>query len=232
MKNVYAVKINHNLDKSIFNYFMSYLAKDKQERISRFKRLEDAQRALIADVLLRTVICSELDIKNKDIILDKNEYGKPFLKYNHNFHFNISHSGEWAICATDVAPIGIDIEHIQPIDFDVAKRFFSKGEYDDLMNINNARRLSYFYDLWTLKESYIKAIGRGLSIPLNSFSLRINGEKDITLKIGNMESRCFFKQYSIDKNYKLAVCGLTKGFSDEVIIKEISDIYEEISIFN
>ncbi|MFU0800436.1 MAG: ACPS domain-containing protein [Xylanivirga thermophila] len=229
MINVHAVNVNHRLDESTFEHLMLYIKPERRAKIRRFHSLEDAQRALIADILLRIVICSELGIKNKEIIFDKNEYGKPFLKGNHSFHFNISHAGDWVVCATHSSPVGIDIEQIQPISFDIAKRFFSKNEYIDLMNIDDLQRLSYFYDLWTLKESYIKAAGKGLFIPLNSFAIRIN-DNDIRIETENEFSDCFFKRYSFESDYKMAVCGRINDFSNDVIVKELNKMCDEMLI--
>lgn len=228
MINVHAVNVNHRLGESTFEHLMLYIKPERQARIRTFHRLEDAQRILIADILLRIVICSELGIKNKDIVFDKNEYGKPFLENNHSFYFNISHAGDWVVCATHSSPVGIDIEQIQPISFDIAKRFFSEKEYIDLMNIDDSQRLSYFYELWTLKESYVKAAGKGLFIPLSSFSIRLNNNY-IGIETENKFSDCFFKQYSIDSNHKLAVCGCVDDFSKNLIIKTLEEILKELS---
>lgn len=223
MIEVYCVKINEYLEKSIFDYFMSYLPEDKQKRIKKYSKIEDTQRTLIADVLIRTLICCKLDIDNKDIFFDTNEYGKPFLIGFNNFYFNISHSGDWVVCAINNLPIGIDIEHIHIIDFNIAKEFFSKEEYHTLINLDISQRLSYFYQLWTLKESYIKALGKGVSIPLDSFSFKIINS-NIIFKTETEFRKCYFKQYNIDINYKMAVCAYESFFPKKVIEKSVNDI--------
>ncbi len=210
MKNIYAVTIrDRNYIENIFETLMLYISKDRQARIKSFYRKEDSYRALLADVLIRTIIFRDLGINNSDIIFHTNEYGKPILSNEKGFHFNISHSMEWVVCTTSDRPIGIDIEYIQPIDFDIAKRFFSMDEYEDLMKVCINRRLSYFYDLWTLKESYIKAIGKGLSIPLHSFYCKV-GDDGIIRTDENMDG-WIFSQYNVDSNYKLSVCESKEG---------------------
>ncbi|MFE9275693.1 4'-phosphopantetheinyl transferase family protein [Paenibacillus glucanolyticus] len=159
MINVYAINIfSCKLNEIQYNNLLSCLQLDKQERIRRFHHRDDAIRTLIADLLVRSIISSELGIENQDVKFDKNEYGKPYLRSHQHFNFNISHSGKWVVCATSSYPIGVDIEYIKPIDFDIARRFFSYDEYRQLDMCNREQRLSFFYDLWTLKESYIKAI--------------------------------------------------------------------------
>lgn len=223
MIDVVAVNIKNKMNIGLFNHCLSYVSREKQERIKKFRKAEDAQRALIGDILSRRIISDSLCIKNNDIIFEQNEYGKPFLKHIKDFHFNTSHAGEWIICATHNLPLGVDVEHIQPIEFDIAKQFFSEEEYIDLMNRDSLHRLSYFYELWTLKESYIKAEGKGLSILLNSFSFRINSN-EIVFKSKNESKNYCFKQYDIDSNYKLAVCGLEDKFACEIKIKCIEEL--------
>lgn len=228
MINVYAVNIGENINLSIFHCLMSYLNEDKQERIKKIHRLADVQRTLIADVLIRAIIQSKLGIENKDIVFRKNEYGKPFLKYPQSFHFNISHAGEWVVCAIHQLPLGIDIELIQPIDFRIAERFFSTDEYKELMLKTGSEKLTYFYELWTLKESYIKAIGKGLAIPLNSFTIKTSASK-ITVESADEYIGYYFKQYMLDNRYKLSVCANKKCFCNAVVPITITELYRKMA---
>ncbi len=228
MTEIYAVKLSEKMEHSLFNNLLSCVSEEKQARIQRFVRWKDAHRALIGDILIRTIISERMQLKNEEIIFVLNEYGKPFLKDSETFHFNISHSGAWVICAFDNSPIGADVEFIRPIDSDIAKRFFSKGEHSDLLaEKDDSERLRYFYDLWTLKESYIKAAGKGLSIPLDSFTIRIH-DGDITLETENEFRACHFSRYEIDRDYKLSVCATGKAGRGNIEIKRM----EELSIMN
>lgn len=222
MVEVYAYRFHEKLNHSQYEHLISLIAVDRQERIKRYHRLDDAERSLIADVLIRFILCSKYKLDNRKLMFGANKYGKPFLKEVENLHFNVSHSGEWVVCAINHLPIGIDIELIQPIDMNIAKRFFSLDEYYELMRYDDAQRLSYFYDLWTLKESYIKAEGKGLSIPLDSFSIMINS--DIKLKTDINSSDYYFKRYDIDKKYKMAVCAKEYTFNNSVVFVSINDL--------
>lgn len=225
MVDVYAIKINKNLSTSDFNRLMSFLPKEKRDKIRKFLKYEDSLRSLLGDILVRNILSSKLKISNEKLVFSKNEYGKPYLKNSDEIYFNISHSGEWVVCAFDDSDIGIDIEKIYPIDYDgIAKSFFSPKECKDLYAKLESERLSYFYDLWTLKESYIKSDGRGLSAPLDSFSIRIVNNS-IIVETKELLKDCFFGQYDIDSNYKMAICTSKKEMPQGVTIKKIDDLY-------
>ncbi|NLD48108.1 MAG: 4'-phosphopantetheinyl transferase superfamily protein [Clostridiaceae bacterium] len=228
MLEIYAVKLEKEIRNDIYEGIFSCIPLEKQNRIKRFRRFEDAHRATIAEALIRSIIISVLGIKNEDMEFKTNEYGKPYLEGADNFHYNLSHSGEYVVCAVSDKPVGIDIERIKDMKFDIAERFFSKEETQSLLSIDEEYRLERFFDFWTLKESYIKADGKGLSIPLDSFSFQIK-EDEICLTTQNELFGCFFKQYNIDKNYKLSACSLVKEFPDHVIFKEEKELYEIMS---
>lgn len=228
MIETFGVKIDQLIEKSVFNKALTILDEQKQMKIRRFCHFQDAQRALIADILVRSIIVKKTKIKNKNIVFNNNKYGKPYFKFDKNFEFNIAHSGKWVVCAVHNSPVGIDIEEIQPIDFEIARRFFAKSEYDLLLNKENNEQLSYFYDLWSIKESYIKASGKGLSIPLNSFSIYLK-DNDIDIFTKNEFNNCFFKQYEIDSKYKMAVCGCSEDFSVGVKYIELNQLLADIS---
>lgn len=211
---IYAVKLKP-IEKQLFDHMLSYISVDEQERIRRFIKFEDALRGLTSKILLRFIIVSLLGKKNDSICFEQNEYGKPFLAGVKDFHFNLSHSGDWVVCAVDNLPIGIDVEKIREIDLNLSKRFFSQQEHNYLSAMDKDRRIESFYELWTLKESYIKADGRGLSIPLNSFSFTIE-DGNIEFKAADNFEQYYFKQYEIDPSYKLSVCSKNTNFPDKI----------------
>jgi 4'-phosphopantetheinyl transferase len=104
------------------------------------------QRGLFADLLVRKVLIEEFNLTNEEIHFSIDEYGKPYCEFINNFHFNVSHSGDWVVCAVDNKPIGIDIEKISKIDLDISKNFFSDKEHEDLLLSNDP--YDYFFTLW------------------------------------------------------------------------------------
>ncbi|MCQ6562063.1 4'-phosphopantetheinyl transferase family protein [Paenibacillus mendelii] len=209
MPAVYAARIGSQPDRSFIDRLLAYLPPDKQARIGRFRKFADAQRTLLAEIVVRNAIVGTTGTDNRSIRFDTNCYGKPHLKNSEYFNFNISHSGEWVVCVFGRCAVGIDVEQIGPIDIGLAERYFSPLEYSSLMSRDPSDRIACFYDLWTLKESYVKAVGKGLSIPLDAFTILI--ERD-GIRMEGTPERYFFRQYGIDAGYRLSVCSAKDEF--------------------
>ncbi|MEI3614740.1 4'-phosphopantetheinyl transferase family protein [Pseudogracilibacillus sp. SO30301A] len=105
----------------------------------------------------------------------------------------------------------MDIEKRDNADRGVAKRFFHPIEYEDLKAITGRYQNEVFFDLWTLKESYIKCMGTGLQTPLHSLSVRIHESAiSFTTKESLLRSNVTFKLYDFDSQYSLATCDYSK----------------------
>ncbi len=207
MLKVYALKLNLNreIGHRIVDDLLSRVEPTKEVRLRRFVRQEDKLRGLFADLLIRDLIMQRTGLKNEEIEFFTNQYGKPFLKGMDDVQFNLSHSGNWVVAVIDDQKVGIDIEQIQSIDLDIAKHYFSESEHKDLMR--HGDRLAYFFTLWSLKESYIKILGEGLSHPLNAFSICFKEDGEIMIYVeGKQLDNIFFTQYDVDPGYKMGIC--------------------------
>lgn len=217
------------MDKEKFNRLLKYLPADKQERCKRFRSFEDAQRTLLGDILARYMVWKITKQRFHEIVFDTNSYGKPRLRGNWDLEFNVSHSGEYIAAAINTEALGIDIEEIKPIDISIARDFFTEKEYLYIMNgdVGNSNRLERFYEIWTLKESYIKAVGRGLSIPLNSFNISMKSGS-IVIETESGPKDYYFKQYDFDSNYKMAVCTTGREYGGALKIFTLEEFYDEM----
>jgi len=213
MNHIYLSKINKSLSQERLNDLLQIISKENREKYHRFKFKEDALRTLYGELIVRHVLCKQFSLKNETIEILRSNEGKPYIKDN-LIYFNISHAGDFVVCAFSKREIGIDIEQIKEINLEIAKRFFCQCEYENLLTQRTADQLDYFYSLWTLKESYIKWLGTGLSTPLDSFCFKIMGD-DISCLDYNRKRTPFFKQYFID-GYKLSVCSMVNEFSDHI----------------
>ena len=224
------MKIPKNIENHLFNQFSNFISNEKRERMKRLLNLCDINRTLIGDLLIRSLVCQKYKMNNEEIKFIYNEYGKPFVQNFSDFHFNISHSGEWVVCATANSNVGIDIERVSDIEaLKLANEFFSEEEFYDLSNMNSDEQINYFFDLWTLKESHIKMIGKGLYIPLNSFSVK--KESRTLISYTNIPQNFYFRQYNIDPNYKISACATRDELPNEIIIKDFYTIGQNINKF-
>ena len=171
MVDVTIVIIDRNLKKEEYHRLSSKVSTEKQMRIERFHHFEDAQRTLLGDMLSRMLIGEKCKLSNDNISFGINIFGKPYAKHIPDLYFNLSHSGNFVVCAIGNCRVGIDVEEIKPIDLTIAKHFFTQAETRYILKHSKKERLNVFFRIWTMKEAFVKCQGRGLSIPLNSFSV-------------------------------------------------------------
>lgn len=124
------MKIPKNIENHLFNQFSNLISNEKRERMKRLLNLCDINRTLIGDLLIRSLVCQKYKMNNEEIKFIYNEYGKPFVQNFSDFHFNISHSGEWVVCATANSNVGIDIERVSDIEaLKLANEFFQRKNF-------------------------------------------------------------------------------------------------------
>lgn len=211
MSQILAIKIPDEINEDHYKKLLSLVSTRKKEKLNRFRYKRDAYRSLFGECLVRLYLWDHFSICNDHIHFIMNQYGKPGIDVDVPFYFNISHSGDWVVCLFDTRDVGVDIEKWDNADLDLAKRFFSPIEYKDLIALQEPTRTKYFFELWTLKESYIKCMGTGLQTPLHSFSVRVNESAiSFTTKESLLRSNVTFKLYDFDSQYSLAACAYSK----------------------
>lgn len=181
--------------------FLNMLAPDEHERANRFRFGKDRRHFIVARGFLRLVLSRYLKAKPQHLRFSYNDYGKPYLDGKHRtggLRFNVSHSHGLALYAlTYNREIGIDLEQIRA-DFaseEIARRFFSRFEFEALCALPPEDRLSAFFRCWTRKEAYIKATGRGLSQALGAFDVTLAPGEPAALLRTDGDSRasaCWF----------------------------------------
>lgn len=224
--NVYALKMQKEISLEEFSTLLNKVTKERRKKVLQFRQKDDQLRSLFSELLIHFIIGNKCESIHPEIEFLYNEYGKPYLKQTETcLHFNISHSGDWIVCVTDKQQVGIDVEEIRPIDLCLANRFFSEKEVFQLKETKEEKKLSEFYNLWTLKESYIKAVGKGLSIPLDSFSiLTVNGNPTLIEK--KEADQYYFKQFQLDSCNKLSVCSLNDNFPEWIEMVQYKQLQE------
>ena len=201
---VTALKLEETVGDDIYAQLLTLVSEEKRNRAGRFRFIKDAQRTVLGDVMARSAICRHIGVRNSEIVFIANRYGKPLLQRPEGIHFNIAHSGNWIVCALDHTHVGVDVEVIKPIEMAIAKRFFSMREYRFLMQQPESVQVMNFFKIWTLKESFIKEDGRGMSIPLDSFSI-LPEEADRSIRTV-AEAEVGFYQTYLDSESVFALC--------------------------
>lgn len=166
---------------------LAILSDDEEERAGRFYFPIHRQRFIAAHAALRQILSLYVNLAAKDIVFGYTEYKKPYLQTPEatRLQFNLSHSDDLAVCAITLDhAVGIDIEKVEDTDKqDIAARFFSPRENAYLAGLSQPEKTISFYRLWSRKEALLKAIGKGLFIPLSSFTVSLHDEKEtITLE--------------------------------------------------
>lgn len=152
------------------------LSEDEKARGRSFVTASLRHRFVAGRARLRSLLGEHLGLDPRALIFVQNAFGKPRLADHPSVHFSLSHSSDQAVlAASEQREIGIDIERVRPLDhLDLARRYFHPSE---VAAIEGARppeeQLLAFFRIWTLKEAIVKAIGKGLSLPLDTFDVSI-----------------------------------------------------------
>lgn len=161
------------------SFFEDLLSQNELSRAGRFYFEMDKNKFIVGRGILRLIISKYSGIFPSQINFIYNEFGKPSLEKGQNsmfLEFNTSHSASFVtIGITIVAQIGIDIENLERKSdlLELAKRYFAEGEYTKLSSLPKELLTEGFYNCWTRKEAFIKALGNGLSYPLDTFEVTL-----------------------------------------------------------
>jgi 4'-phosphopantetheinyl transferase len=159
--------------------FVPLLSADERERAERFHFRRDAMRWIAARAVLREILGGCLGADPRALAFTYGDKGKPALAAPAgplDLQFSLAHSAHVGLYAVTVGcPVGVDVERLRPLsDMDrVAERTFSRQECAALSGLSVALRPAGFFNCWTRKEAYIKAVGLGLSYPLERFSVSL-----------------------------------------------------------
>ena len=155
------------------------LQPDERQRADRFRFEQHRRQYTVGRGALRTLLGSYLGVRPEDVRFRYGPRGKPFLAPPLDaggLFFNLSNSHELALVGfLRGVEIGVDVEHLRPMPDceQIAERFFSESEREVLRGIPKAAKEEAFFNCWTRKEAYLKAVGEGLAAPLDSFAVTL-----------------------------------------------------------
>ena len=184
-----------------FSRLLNTVKQYRREKIDKLAIKKSKYLSLAVELLIKKA-CEDcgIDYKNEEIVFNKN--GKPSFK-NSSYFFNTSHSGNYALCVISDVEVGCDIEEIKEYKPKVAERCFTLKE-NKYLEIS-PKKDELFYRFWTLKESFMKCIGKGFTKPMQSFEL---DNKDENVVIKDNDNYSFIEQKY--NNYCISVCLKTK----------------------
>jgi 4'-phosphopantetheinyl transferase len=248
--------IASGIDPSVLSSWWGLLSEEEKERHDKFLLEEARLRYLAAWALARTSLSKYAEIEPRDWEFERGEYGRPEIarpdgelaRVGANgglasglppLRFNLSHSTHVIACLVTLGvDVGVDVEDRRR-DLDMvrlADRFFAPEEAADLRALGGQERRRRFFTYWTLKEAYMKACGRGLSIPLRQFSFHIAKDDTIAARfdpeLADDESNWQFEVLRPVRNHLLAVAirrdpGRGDGQDLTVIARRVVPMVEE-----
>lgn len=157
--------------------FRLVLSPPEQDRAARFRFETLRNSFILARGALKLLLGCYLDVCPDSVQFHYGGNQKPALAPEHRLKFNASHSGGLAVFAFTLdREIGVDVEHIRPVRdmTGIANRFFCLEEAAELVSLSVSERERAFFLCWTRKEAYVKALGNGLSEPLDSFRVTVS----------------------------------------------------------
>jgi len=166
-------------DSALLEKYESLLTDDERSLMSRLYYARHRHQFLVTRALVRTSLSAYFQVEPADWRFGKNGFGKPEINFPEEagpVQFNISHCEGLITCGiTRQHDIGVDVEDANRptrATFESLSSYFSATEMADMAQLPADQQAQRFFDYWTLKESYIKARGMGLAIPLAKFSFR------------------------------------------------------------
>ena len=212
---VYVLKVQDLPDPAAEPGVMEGLWEERKEKILLYKLEQSRKQSLGAGLLLKWAL------KKHGAAVEQLSYGANGKPEAEGVFFNLSHSGQWAVCAIGDGPVGCDVEEIASVREGIAERFFTENEVQYLAQFEGERRNEEFFRLWTLKESYMKMTGEGMSLGLDRFEFDMDGQP--TVKRDGAICDCHIKEYELP-GYKLAVCAASADFAETLQVVNTKEI--------
>lgn len=197
--------------------YFSLLTPDDRSRHDRFHFARDRHRYLLTRVLVRSVLSRYAPVQAQAWRFATGSFGRPRIEAPlaeeaHGLDFNLSHTdGLIVMAVAREIDLGVDAENLgRKAALEVAGHFFSPSESAALSALQPSLQAERFFELWTLKESYIKARGMGLQIPLDSFSFALDDRGGIEFSLADpgddSARRWHFRQLQPTRTHLVSVC--------------------------
>ena len=200
---LYKININDLDDPQQNKGLLESVGVKRREKILRYYKSEDRKRSLGAGIIIEQIL-KENGLSEDHLKYSEN--GKPVAD---NLFFNVSHAGDYVVGVSSDCDVGCDIEKIIDAPIEIAEHYFNQSEIEYIKSESDKNKA--YFTLWTLKESYMKMTGMGMSLPLDSFEI-IKTEKGFILG-RSQEKHGFFKTIEFDEHI-FSVCSEKENIED------------------
>lgn len=226
-------------DERLHASYRAFLNPQELQQEPRFYFAKDRRRYLVTRALVRTVLSRYAPLSPEAWAFSTNAYGRPEIANAEvrdlQLSFNISHTHSLIVLGvTKQRALGVDVENVRTrtVSIDIADRFFAPDEVAALATVPPDQQQDRFFEYWTFKESYIKARGMGLSLPLDKFSFQYPHARGVNIAIhpelADDAARWEFWQFRPTAEYLVAICAERVGTrSPRLVVNQLVPSMEE-----
>lgn len=214
----YIINTKQFEDEYVYKKSFDSVSTYRQQKIAHLKNAEDKKRSLAAAIALNAAL-KEYGLEERMMEYELGKQGKPYFRNYPEIHFSLSHSGDYAICSIGAHEVGNDIERVRSGKEKVTQRFFAKEELDWIFDAPNDID-NRIFRIWTMKESFLKVTGHGISLPLNNFAILMRANNDVQIRQNINDKTHYIKEYIMpdafneSDDYKISVCSEAMVFSE------------------
>lgn len=196
-------------DRALYHLAFRQASPQRREKVLSYRNDLAKRQALCAEVLLREGL-KAFGYSEPELAYEFGANGKPYLVGIEEVHFNISHSGDYVMCAVSTEEIGCDVEAVSEKtaerDLRIAERFFRKEEVQAIQNASSEQeKRELFFRYWTRKESFMKLTGLGMKLPMNAFQI-VEEQGSLFVMQGDMAERYALKEWDLITGYRCCIC--------------------------
>lgn len=217
---LYAAEVAPLEEQTLFTAALQRVSPQRREKASRLRQPGDRRLSLAAELLLRYGMETAGECFDP-AALCVTEYGKLYFPEG-RLQFSLSHSGTWALCALSEREVGCDVEQMRRVDLRICRRFAPEEQAHVLSTAEETEQQRLFFRYWTLKESFMKATGLGMRLPLRDFRILPGDEIAVEQQVDDRQYR--FREFDGIPGCCCAVCTVGAPMEAELRIVPIREL--------
>ena len=208
MIKAYRLNVIENYNALLNDNVYNELLAERGQKVDSYKREKDKLLSLATGYLLNVAL-KNLGVQLNDVKLSETEKGKPYFVSPSNLFISISHSGDYAFLALSDSEIGIDVQQIKQVQSGLIEKTLTKLERESL------QEKEQFFTFWSVKESYLKLIGTGLSAGLKNVEFNLqNGNISFNQKPQKVKTHV-----EEQNNYIFSI--VAENLTDKILIENV-----------